>query len=135
MKRPIAVLLILLTPWQGMSQSKSHKTLDELGWEMVNLSIPEKLTDLDTGTVTYLVKINDAGTVLRMKTLENTFDASVERLWRRAVMNSTFRNTAVTTPMGKRITGTTSITREYCNPPTPAEPLSPKGQTGLFKNQ
>lgn len=134
MKALLAAILLLRVPSQGNSQGNEYKSLDELGWQMADFSIPEGMTDLDTGAVTYLVTINDTGNVLRVRILGTTCNPQAEKKWRRTLKDCSFINAAVTRPTGKRIAGTMTINRRHCNTLPEGNTLSPAEQTDVFRD-
>ena len=124
MKRPIITFLLILIHFGLIGQSHKYEPIDKLGWEMTNFSIPDKLTEMDTGNVNYLLTINDKGKVKNVEVLSNTFDLKMEKLWRRMIKKLEFTRTDDNASLKKKYKGTLLITREPCNKPVENAPQS-----------
>ena len=117
MKIFLVILASVFLPPGVAAQDSYHPPLEEAGWEMRDFTVPDQLTELDTGAVQYLVTLNGQGKVTHLKVLSNTFDAAAEKQWRRALKQCAFTNTSGLEQPKKRIRGTTMITRNYCSQP------------------
>ena len=114
MKRPFIALILICLHCNLSAQDPEYQPLDELGWEAINLEIPENLTETDTGSVNYLVTLNPEGKVAELEILVNTFSEEAEKIWRHSVNSLIFVRKKLT--VSPRHMGTFFIRREYCNP-------------------
>lgn len=93
------------------------ESIDKLGWEATNVSMPEKLTDADIGEVTYLLTLNKKGKVKNINALKNTFTRETEKRWRETVRDIKFSRATETEGVKPQYRGTFFISRERCNKP------------------
>jgi hypothetical protein len=108
------------------AQEMQHKTLHELGWDVINFKIPA-LTELDTGHVNYLITLNRKGEVEQLEIMSNSFAEKAEKLWQESISRSSFiRRNSAAGAVGYK--GSFKIDREYCHD----EPVGTKEQIDLF---
>lgn len=127
------LLLALLLAFPGCdlaAQDLHYPPIDALGWKMTAFTVPDQLTELDTGTVNYLVTLDHKGQVTSLKILNNTFDANAEKLWRAAIKKSGFTRTVRSDSGKKKYRGTMLITRAHCN-----QPVGTADQLQLFRKR
>jgi hypothetical protein len=110
------VIVLMVTGCQTFvaAQNKNYQPIDKLGWEMVNFSTPDKLTDSDSGSVKYLLTVNSKGKVTHIKLMNNTFPRGAEKLWRKMTKDLQFRRSEDLLQTKARYEGTLEISREPC---------------------
>ncbi|MEX2231608.1 MAG: hypothetical protein WD824_05585 [Cyclobacteriaceae bacterium] len=117
MKAPIITIFLILIYCSLAGQDPGHQPLDKLGWDVINFSIPEDLTELDTGRVNYLLNLSHEGQIRHIELLENSFDSRVEKLWQVAIKKSAFKRSGENSTIEKKHKGTFFISRAHCNQP------------------
>jgi hypothetical protein len=127
MRTSIAAALLIFLALPVQSQTGGYKTLGELGWNMTNFSMPDQLTEIDTGYVDYLVTLSRKGKVTRLKILRSSFGDETEKLWRQSIIKSSFTPRDGREP--RKYKGTLSIERAYCS----SEPNATEKQIDTFK--
>jgi len=132
MKCIAATVLFFFVYSTAVGQSLKYQPLNELGWEMANFTIPDGLTELDTGAVTFLLTINGSGDILSVQTLADTFSAGTRKLWKRSIKSATFKKADISAPTGRRVVGMVTISRDYCKTNSSDSTISPDEQVHLF---
>lgn len=69
--------------------AQKHKPIDQVGWEMPEISMPENLSPADSGTVNYLLKIDKSGKIKDVKIISNSFNEEVESGFRNQLKDIT----------------------------------------------
>jgi len=82
---------------------------------MEDFSLPDRLTDVDTGSVSYLLTLNHAGKIKHIEILNNSFNTTTEKLFRQAVRKSIFTRRRDSSALEIAHKGTLLITRDPCN--------------------
>jgi hypothetical protein len=92
----IYIILVFFFLWSAALAQNSRKleAINQVGWEISNFSSPGNLSAEDSGEVTYLITLTDAGRLKNIRVLSSTFSKRAERIWRRQVRKVVFtRNT------------------------------------------
>jgi hypothetical protein len=97
----------------GQTPKTNYRSIDSVGWKMMNFSVPSNLTEQDAGEVKYLLTLNRKGYVKTVELLENTFSESTERKWRAEVKKLVFSRVK----SGEKAVykGTLSLARQRCS--------------------
>jgi hypothetical protein len=90
MKRMIFAAFALAPHFLMAQAIPVYESLDKLGWKLINFEQPEKITELDSGRITYLITLNKNGYVKEVEIISNTFRESAEKDWIKIVERFTF---------------------------------------------
>jgi hypothetical protein len=115
MRTFLLLTLLLFLPQLIRAQDRRYPTMDEVGWQINDFAEPNDLSDSDIGELIYLLTLDEAGKVKKIKVIANTFRKKTEKLWRKKVRESTFTRTKKSVPGHAVYQGTLLITRETCD--------------------
>jgi hypothetical protein len=109
----LTALFFLTSTTRG--QDRDFPTIDELGWQITDLSEPPDLKDTDIGAANYLVTLNENGKVKKIEVLTSTFSRKLEKLWKKQIVAGRFIRLRDLPAKEKEYRGTLVVTREMCN--------------------
>jgi hypothetical protein len=130
MKTALLAFLFLQCAGSIIAQNSQHEQIGKLEWDIKDFTPINNLTELDTGSVNYILTLNRAGKIKRIEILSNTFATNIEQQWRNYLKKSTFTKSPETELSKVKYKGTFLISRARCN-----NPVGTVEQIQLFRKQ